>query len=87
MDEQSGGNAKRLFILILIVAVIAGAWYFLRQPGPAQAIDETLDVFVPDAEEFNRRTTAVDQARQVTEQINSRPQAGRKDRNDRSTDK
>ncbi len=87
MDEHSGEGAKRLLLLVLIAAVIAGAWYFLRQPGPAQAIDETLDVFAHDAEELDRRTSAIDQARQVTEQINSREQAGRKDRNDRPADR
>lgn len=73
MEERS--NGKRLLVFVLIVAAAVGAWCFLRQSGAGEAIDETLDVFVPDKQEFNRRTAPIDQARQVTDLINSR-QAG-----------
>ncbi|MCH8006809.1 MAG: hypothetical protein IH888_11365 [Planctomycetes bacterium] len=71
MDEHSDGT-KRFLLLILVVAVIAGAWYFMRQSGAIEAIDKTVDVFVPDAEEFNRRMDSIDQAQQVTDLINGR---------------
>ncbi len=71
MDEHSDGT-KRFLLLILVVAVIAGVWYFMRQSGAIEAIDKTVDVFVPDAEEFNRRMDSIDQAQQVTDLINSR---------------
>ncbi len=71
MHEHSGGT-KRFLMLILVVAVIAGVWYFMRQSGVTEAIDRTVDVFVPDVEEFNRRMDSIDQAQQVTDLINSR---------------
>ncbi len=71
MHERSDGT-KRFLMLILVVAVIAGVWYFMRQSGVTEAIDRTVDVFVPDVEEFNRRMDSIDQAQQVTDLINSR---------------
>ncbi len=71
MHEHSDGT-KRFLMLILVVAVIAGVWYFMRQSGATEAIDKTVDVIVPDAEEFNRRMDSIDQAQQVTDLINSR---------------
>ena len=71
MHEHSEGT-KRFLMLILVVAVIAGVWYFMRQSGVTEAIDRTVDVFVPDVEEFNRRMDSIDQAQQVTDLINSR---------------
>ncbi len=71
MHERSDGS-KRFLLLILVVAVSAGVWYFMRQSGVTEAIDRTVDVFVPDVEEFNRRMDSIDQAQQVTDLINSR---------------
>ena len=71
MHERSDGT-KRFLMLILVVAVIAGVWYFMRQSGVTEAIDRTVDVFVPDVDEFNRRMDSIDQAQQVTDLINSR---------------
>ncbi len=71
MHDRSDGT-KRFLMLILVVAVIAGVWYFMRQSGVTEAIDRTVDVFVPDVEEFNRRMDSIDQAQQVTDLINSR---------------
>jgi len=35
-------------------------------------VDETVDVFVPDAQEFKRRTDAIDEARRLVDQLNAR---------------
>lgn len=72
MDEHSDGS-KRLIVIVLVVAAIAGGWFFMQRPGTREAVDETLDVFVPDQPEFERRLHAIDQAREVTNLINSRP--------------
>ncbi len=71
MDEHSDGS-KRLIVFILVVAAIAGAWFVIQRSGTLEAVDETLDVFVPDQPEFERRLHAIDQAREVTDLINSR---------------
>ncbi len=71
MDEHSDGS-KRLIVIILIVAAIAGVWFFMQRPETSHAVDETLDVFVPDQAEMERRLNTVDQAREVTDLINSR---------------
>lgn len=74
MDERSGSGKLVIFILFVIVAL--GAWYFFGYHGAgetvAESIDETVDVFVPDKKEWNRRTSAVAEARRVTDAINAR---------------
>lgn len=81
MGERSG-NKSGLVLLILISVVIAGAWYFFQRSGAgeatAAAIDETVDVFVPDAQEFERRTRPIDEARRVRDTINARRAQDRK---------
>ncbi|MHC5024255.1 MAG: hypothetical protein ACYTGG_10155 [Planctomycetota bacterium] len=75
MNERSG-NKSGLVLLFLTAVVIAGAWFFFQRSGAgeatAAAIDETVDVFVPDAQEFERRTKPIDEARRVTDAINAR---------------
>ena len=70
MDESDG--RFKLFVFVLIAAIVAGVWYFMSRPGTIEAIDKTVDVFVPDAEEFNRRMGHIDEARRVADLVNSR---------------
>jgi hypothetical protein len=71
MHEQSDGR-KRLIAIVLIVIAVAGVWYFLARSGAREAVDETVDAFVPGPQEFERRMGYVDQARQLTDVINAR---------------
>ena len=75
MDERSNGKGP-LVGFILIAAVAVGIWYFMSRPSTVEAVNETVDVFVPDRQEFNRRTSVIDEARQVTDLINSRSGLG-----------
>ena len=77
MDESDG--RFKLFAFILIAAIVAGVWYFMSRPGTTKAIDETVDVFVPDAEGFNRRIGYIDEARRVADLVNSRQAPASKD--------
>ena len=70
--DDSGERKPALFVVILLVIAVAGAWWFFQRPATVEAIDETLDVFVPDAEEMERRMDYIDQARQLVDTINSR---------------
>ena len=72
MDESSSEKRTGLIVLFLIVVVIAGAWFLVQRSGALEAVDETVDVFVPDAAEMERRTSAIDEARRLTEVLNSR---------------
>ena len=72
MDQSSSEKRTGLIILFLIAVVIAGAWFFVQRSGALEAVDETVDVFVPDAAEMDRRTSAIDEARRLTEVLNSR---------------
>ncbi len=72
MSERSDkGNI--LIVLIVVALAIVGAMYYYHHSNMGEAIDETVDVFVPDAAEFERRMSSVDQARSVVGEINSRP--------------
>lgn len=71
MDESSSGRKGGLILLILVAAAIVGGWFLMRQ-GAIEAVDETVDVFVPDADEMDRRTGYIDEARRLTEAINAR---------------
>ncbi len=71
MNESSDGRF-RLVGFILILAIVVGVWYFISRSSTKEAIDETVDVFVPGPEEFNRRTSHIHEARRVTDLINDR---------------
>ncbi len=77
MDESD--SRFKLFAFNLIAAIVAGVWYFMSRPSTTEAIDETVDVFVPDAEEFNRRMSHIDEARRVADLVNSRQAPASKD--------
>ncbi len=70
MDDRD--SRFRPISIVVVVVVTAAAWFWLTRPEVTQAVDETLDVFVPDAQEFKRRTGAIDQARRLVDEINSR---------------
>lgn len=70
MDEQD--SKKGALVLLFVIAIlILGAGYVHRHSDARKAVEQTVDVFVPDAEEFNRRTAPVDQARQLADAINA----------------
>ncbi len=71
MDEPTDGR-NRFIAFIVIVATIIGVVYFMRQPSTREAIDETVDAFVPAPEQFERRMGSIDEARRVTDLINAR---------------
>lgn len=72
MDESSSEKRTGLIIVFLIAVAIAGAWYVVQRTGAVEAIDETVDVFVPDAAGMDRRTSYIDRARELTDALNSR---------------
>ena len=71
MDESSSEN-RTGWIIMFLIAIVIGGWYFVQRTGAVEAIDETVGVFVPDATEMDRRTTYIDRARELTELLNSR---------------
>lgn len=70
MDEQEGRFRPLIFVVVLVLA--AAAWFWFSRPAVTQAVDETVDVFVPDRQEFQRRTSVIDESRRLVDQINSR---------------
>ena len=70
MDDRD--SRFRPFAIIFVVVVAAAAWFWFSRPDVSQAVDETVDVFVPDAREFQRRTGAIGEARRLVDEINSR---------------
>lgn len=70
MDDRE--SRFRPISIIVVVVVTAVAWFWLTRPEVTQAVDETVDVFVPDAQEFKRRTGAIDEARRLVDDLNSR---------------
>ncbi len=70
MDDREG--RFRPISIIAVVVVTAAAWFWLTRPEVTQAVDETVDVFVPDAREFKRRTGAIDEARRLVDELNAR---------------
>ncbi len=69
-DSESRGGG--LIVLVLIAVAIAGGVFRWQRSGASEAIDETVDVFVPDREEFDRRTSYIDEALRLTDVINAR---------------
>ena len=69
-DSESRGGG--LIVLVLIAAAIVGGVVLWQRSGASEAIDETVDVFVPDREEFDRQMSHIDQARRLTDLINAR---------------
>ncbi len=69
-DSESRGGG--LIVLVLIAAAIVGGVFLWQRSGASEAIDETVDVFVPDREAFHRRTSPIDEARRLTDVINAR---------------
>jgi hypothetical protein len=71
MHEQSKGRGRLIAIVVMLIAV-AGVWYFLTHSGAREAIDETVEVFVPGPEGFERRMGYIEESRQLTDLINAR---------------
>lgn len=71
MDDRTD-NRFRPLVIIIVVVVAAVAWLYFNRAGVTQAADETVDVFVPDAQAFERRTGPVNEARRLVDEINSR---------------
>ncbi len=70
MDDRE--SRFRPFAIIFVVVVAAAVLFWFNRTEVTHAVDETVDVFVPDAEEFERRTGAIDESRRLVEQLNSR---------------
>jgi len=70
MDERA--NRFRPIAIVVVVVATAVAWFWFANPDVTQAVDETVDVLVPDAQEFKRRTDAIDEARRLVDQLNAR---------------
>jgi len=65
-------NRVRSIAIVIVVVATAVAWFWVTNPNATQAVDETVDVFVPDAQQFKRRTDVIDEARRLVDEINSR---------------
>ena len=70
MDDRD--SRFRPITIVVVVVVAAVAWFWLSRPEVIQAVDETVDVFVPDAQSFEQRTGAIDEARRLVDQLNAR---------------
>ncbi len=57
MDDRD--SRFRPIAIVIIVVATAVAWFWFTNPEVTQAVDETVDVFVPYVQEFERRTSAV----------------------------
>ena len=71
MHEQSEGRGRLITIVVIVIAV-AGVWYVLSRSGAGEAVDETVEVFVPGPEGLERRMGYIEESRQLTDLINSR---------------
>ena len=71
MDERSEGNG-RLIAIVVIVLGIAGVWYFLSHTGTREAVDETVEAFVPGPERIERGMNSIEESRRLTDLINAR---------------
>ncbi len=70
MDDRDSRFRPIAVIFVVVVAAAALLWF--NRTEVTHAVDETVDVFVPDAQEFERRTGAIDEARRLVDQINTR---------------
>ena len=71
MREESP-NRTRLIAFVLICLALIGGWYVLSRSGARTAVDEAAGVFVPGADEMERRMDYVDEARVLTDAISTR---------------
>jgi hypothetical protein len=71
MQEQPEGRG-RLIAIVLILLAVGGVWYILSHSGAGEAVDETVEVFVPGPERLERRMGYIDESRQLTDLINTR---------------
>lgn len=78
MDEDGDGRI-RLIGLIVVAALLVGAWLWWKRSGAAETVDQTVDVFVPSAESFEQRRRPIDEARQVVDLINERQRGDQPD--------
>ncbi len=70
MDDRD--RQFRPITIVVVMVVVAAAWFWFTRPEVTQAMDETVDVFVPDAQTLERRTGAIDEARRLVDEINTR---------------
>ncbi len=60
MDERSKANSRRFIAFLLVTAVAAGLWLFLRRPATTEAIEGAIEPFVPTAPLLDVRLDAVE---------------------------
>ncbi len=70
MDDRDG--RFRPITIVVAVVVAAVAWFWFTRPEVTQAVDATVNVFVPDARTLERRTGAIDEARRLVDELNAR---------------
>ncbi len=71
MHKKSEGLG-RLMPIVVISILVAGVCYVLSHSDAGKAVDETVEVFVPGPEGLERRMGYIEEARQLTDLINSR---------------
>ncbi|MHC4101759.1 MAG: hypothetical protein ACYTFF_19055 [Planctomycetota bacterium] len=71
MHEESEGRGRLIAIVVIMIAV-AGVWYVLSHSRAGEAVDETVEVFVPGPAGLERRMGYIEESRQLTDLINAR---------------
>jgi hypothetical protein len=71
MERRADGGAK-FAVFLLVAAVLAGLWQFVRRPATSEAVAQAAEPVVPTARQSDRRLDAVEQARQVRDAVNAR---------------
>lgn len=72
MDDRDRESNSRPIVIVVVIALAAAAWLWFSRPETTQAINESVDVFVPDAESFQQRTSVIDEASRLVDELNSR---------------
>ena len=72
MDDRDRESNSRPIVIVVVIALAAAAWLWFSRPETTQAINESVDVFFPDAESFQQRTSVIDEASRLVDEINSR---------------
>ena len=72
MDDRDRESNSRPIVIVVVIALAAAAWLWFSRPETTQAINESVDVFVPDAKSFQQRTSVIDEASRLVDEINSR---------------